>query len=52
MANRFIIPFGILNAGHGSIDFLTFTKNSRIMVNKSSKIAKRSRKKIVRDPAG
>lgn len=52
MANRIIIPFGILNIGHGSIDCLTFTKNDRILTSKSSKIAKRSRKKVIRDPAG
>lgn len=52
MANKLIIPFGILNIGYGSIDCLTFTKNDRILVSKSSRIAKRSRKKIPRDPAG
>ena len=52
MANKLIIPFGILDAGYGSINYLTFTKNGRIMASKSSKISKRSRKKVIRDPAG
>lgn len=52
MASKFVIPFGILNAGHGSIDCLTFSNNGRIMASKSSKIAKRSRKQVIRDPAG
>lgn len=52
MVSKIVIPLGVLNAGYGSIDCLTFTKNGRILVSKSSKIAKRSRKKIPRDPAG
>lgn len=52
MANKIIIPFGILNHRYGSIDCLTFSNNGRIMASKSSKIAKRSRKQIIRDPAG
>lgn len=52
MANRIIIPFGILNIGYGSIDCLTFANNGRVMLSKSSKISKRSRKQVSRDPAG
>lgn len=52
MANKIIIPFGILNHGYGSIDCLTYAMNGRIMASKSSKISKRSRKKVTRDPAG
>lgn len=52
MANKIIIPFGILNHGYGSIDCLTFAKNGRIMASKSSEIAKRSRKQTYIDPAG
>lgn len=52
MANRLIIPFGILNSGIGSIDCLTCSNNGQIIASKSSKISKRSRKKVTRDPAG